>query len=1044
MGGMISQFFIDRPRFAFVLVILMSLCGGIALFDLPVAEYPELAPATIRVSASYPGASAQVVADSIAIPVEDQINGVENLLYYSSSCDNNGSYSCSVTFKSGADTDMALVNLQNAVKRAERKLPSTVKQQGISVQKRNSDMLALWAFTTDGTKQSLQQLGDYVEKNIKEAVMRLDGVSVAEVMASREYAMRIWLDPVRMASLNLSITDVSSAIEKQNVQAAAGTVGSEYASRYLSYKLNAEGRLKSADEFAAIVVRSDPATGGQVLLGDVARIELGSKSYSGKSLMNGKEAIVLSVYKTPEANALAVVKRVKAELAEWDKRLPAGVAMETVHDATAFTLVFMKAIVSTLFMALGLVVLITWLFLQDWRATIVPAAAIPVSLLATFIFVWAFGYTINILTMFGLILVIGSLVDDAIVVVENTQTLMATEGLSAKEAAKKSMRQITSAVIATTLVTVACYIPLVFYGGMVGKMYIQFAFTMCVALSLSTCVALTLSPVLCSLLLRKPGKPSRLFAPVNIAIDGSRKAYLAVAGLLVRRGIVTALLFAAACVGVWFAKDMVKETLLPDEDKGNITIDIELAQGATLKRTNQVLEDIQARIKDIPGIASIMLMSGSGAMSGSGENCGQGMVALDHWDMRRTPDKSVKAIIAEIMRRTADVHAARIRCFTSPPIMGLGRVGGVGFNLCSDAGADSKQLAAAADAFARQVSALPEAATVMNTFRADTPQLRLTLDRRKAEILGVSPSAFFAMLQNKLASVYVNDFTLGGSAYEVIVQSAGSYRASVEDVSDLHVTTASGASVPLSAIANITYEVGPKQVTRFDKMPSASLNARSRRAHAHKGHREAYAPRGIPHRVERDEPPGEGERGPPRIPDGHGRALRLPLPGGPVRELDRAAVRDVLHPLRPRRRVRGAVGHRHADEHLRSARHGDADRPLGKERDPHGRVRQAAARCWPLRDGRRDEGRRPPLPRRADDGMELPLRRLAARPRLWRRRGLAEGDRHLHLLGNARRHVRGHLLHSRPLRHLPAPPRADPPPSRRRLLTGTAAILAAT
>ena len=429
--------------------------------------------------------------------------------------------------------------------------------------------------------------------------------------------------------------------------------------------------------------------------------------------------------------------------------------------------------------------------------------------------------------MFGLILVIGSLVDDAIVVVENTQTLMAREGLSAKEAAKKSMRQITGAVIATTLVTVACYIPLVFYGGMVGKMYIQFAFTMCVALSLSTCVALTLSPVLCSLLLRAPGKPSRLFAPVNLAINGSRKIYLSVAGLLVRRGIVTALLFAAACVGVWFAKDMVKETLLPDEDKGNITIDIELAQGATLKRTNQVLEDIQARIKDIPGIASIMLMSGSGAMSGSGENCGQGMVALEHWDQRRTPDKSVSAIIGQIMRRTADVHAARIRCFTSPPIMGLGRVGGVGFNLCSDAGATSAELAATAEKFARQVSALPEAATVMNTFRADTPQLRLTLDRRKAEILGVSPSAVFAMLQNKLASVYVNDFTLGGSAYEVIVQSAGSYRASVEDVSDLHVTTASGASVPLSAIANITYEVGPKQVTRFDKMPSASLNAQA-------------------------------------------------------------------------------------------------------------------------------------------------------------------------------------------------------------------------
>ena len=824
---MISQFFIDRPRFAFVLVIIMSLCGGIALLDLPVAEYPELAPATIRVSATYPGASAQVIADSVATPIEDQINGVDNLLYYSSTCNNSGSYSCSVTFKSGANTDMALVNLQNAVKRAESKLPSTVKQQGISVQKRNSDMLAIWAFTTDGTHQSLQQLGDYVEKNIKEAVLRLDGVSVAEIMASREYAMRVWLDPVRMAALDLSITDVSSAIEKQNVQAAAGTVGSEYASRYLSYKLNADGRLKTADEFAAIVVRNDPSTGGQVLLGDVARIELGSKSYSSRSIMNGREAIILSVYKTPEANALSVVNHVKAELANWEKRLPAGIAMKVVYDGTAFTLVFMKAIVSTLFMALGLVILITWLFLQDWRATLVPAAAIPVSLLATFVFVWAFGYTINILTMFGLILVIGSLVDDAIVVVENTQTLMAREGLSAKDAAKKSMRQITGAVIATTLVTVACYVPLVFYGGMVGKMYIQFAFTMCVALSLSTCVALTLSPVLCSLILRAPGKPSRLFAPVNLAIDGSRKVYLAVAGLLVRRVLITVLLFAAACAGIWFAKDLVKEALLPDEDKGSITLDVELAQGATLKRTNQVLDDIQARIKDIPGISGVMLMSGSGAMSGSGENCGQGMIELDHWDTRRTPDKSVKAIIGEIMRRTADIHAARIRCFTSPPIMGLGRVGGVGFNLCSDEGADSHQLAATADAFARQVAALPEASTVMNTFHADTPQLRLKLDRRKAEILGVSPSAVFSMLQNKLASVYVNDFNLGGSAYEVIVQSAGAYRATVEDVEDLHVTSMSGATIPLSAIATVSYEVGAKQVTRFNKMSSASLNAQT-------------------------------------------------------------------------------------------------------------------------------------------------------------------------------------------------------------------------
>ena len=824
---MFSQFFIERPRFAFVLAIALSLCGAIALKDLPVEEYPEIAPTSIRVSATYAGASAQVVADSVAVPIEDQINGVDDLLYYSSTCDNTGRYTCSVTFRSGADSDMALVNLQNAVKRAEAKLPSTVRQQGVSVQKRNADMLALWAFTTDGTKYSLQELGDYVEKNIKEAVMRLEGVSVAEVMASQEYAMRVWLDPVRMAALGLSVSDVAGAIEKQNVQAAAGTVGSEYASRYLSYKLNVDGRLKTAEEFAAIVLRSDAENGGQVLLGDVARVELGAKSYSGRTTANGRESIVLCVYKTPEANALAVVRRVKAALADWTARFPQGVDMTMIHDATAFTLVFMKAIVSTLFMALGLVVLITWLFLQDWRATLVPAAAIPISLLAAFIFVWLFGYTINVLTMFGLILVIGSLVDDAIVVVENTQTLMATEGLSAKEAAAKSMRQITGAVIATTLVTVACYIPLVFYGGMVGKMYIQFAFTMCVALSLSTCVALTLSPVLCSLLLRKPGKPSKVFAPVNFAVDGARKLYLAVVGVFVRRGALTALLFLAVCAGTWLIKGCVHETLLPDEDKGNITLDIALAEGATLKRTDQVLDDVYARIRDIPGIETIMLLSGSAPMSGTGENCAQGMVGLAHWDKRRTPETSVSGIIAAIMRRTADIYPARIRCFTSPAIMGLGRLGGVGFNLCSDSGASGRELADAASAFARRVAELPEASFVMNAFSADTPQLRLLLDRRKAETLGVSPNAVFSTLQNKLASVYVNDFNLGGSSYEVIVQAVGDARQTAEDVMDLHVAGTGGAMVPLSAVASIIYEVGPKEVTRFNKMPSATLNAQA-------------------------------------------------------------------------------------------------------------------------------------------------------------------------------------------------------------------------
>ena len=827
-----SQFFIERPRFAFVLAIAASLCGAIAMKQLPVEEYPEIAPATVRVSAVYPGASAQVVADAIAIPIEDQINGVENVVYYSSTCDNSGSYSCSVTFRSGADTDMALVNLQNAVKRAETKLPSAVKQQGITVQKRNADMIAMYSFMTDGRNLSLQQLGDYVQKNIKESVMRVEGVSVAEVMAAQEYAMRVWLNPIRMSGLGITIADISNAIEGQNVQAAAGTVGSEYSNRYLSYKLNVDGRLKTAEEFAAIVVRNDPAHGGQVLLGDVARVELGAKSYSGRAIFNGKSSIAMAVYKTPEANSLAVVQRVKANLDDWMTRLPDGVSMKIGKDATEFTNVFMQAIYSTLFMALALVVLITWVFLQDWRATLVPALAIPISLLASFIFTWAFGYTINILTMFGLILVIGSLVDDAIVVVENTQTLMAKEGLTAKEAASKSMSQITGAVIATTLVTIACYIPLVFYGGMVGKMYIQFAFTMCVSLSISTCVALTLSPVLCSLLMRPPdpnkGKIARLlWAPVNGVIDGSRKFYLCVVGLFVRRSLITVLLFGAACVGVWFVKDRVKETLLPDEDKGMVTLDIELAKGATLARTNHALDKIQQRIGNIPGVQSVMLISGSGVMCGTGEHCAQGMVLLDHWDKRTTPDKSLASVMAEIKKRTADIYEAKITCFTSPAIQGLGRVGGVGFNLCSDTGATSAELAAAAKTVTRAVMALPESAFASCSFNADTPQLRLHLDRRKAEALGVTPKSVFSVLQNKLASVYVNDFNLDGGAYEVIVQSQADFRATAEDVATLHVPSSTGAMIPLTAVGSVTYEVGPQQVTRFNKMPSASINAQT-------------------------------------------------------------------------------------------------------------------------------------------------------------------------------------------------------------------------
>lgn len=465
---MFSRIFIERPRLAAVVSLILLLAGGISLANLPVAEYPEIAPPTLFVSATYSGASADVVAQTVAMPLENEINGVEDLLYFSSTSSNSGSYSCSVTFRSGTDSDIALVNLQNAVKRAEAQLPSEVTKVGITVEKRGNDILAMLAFQTDGSSLSLNELVNYVNNNVKDALARLEGVSSSDMMSQQEYAMRIWMDPLRMSGLGISSSEIRSAVEAQNVQAAAGTLGAEGSNRYVSYKLNVQGRLKTAEEFGEIVVRSDADSGRIVRLRDVATVELGSSSYSGRSTFNGKESVGLSLYRSPDANALATMNRIKAELATWEQRFPPGVSYSIAYDPTKFIVASMREMVSTLVVALILVVLVTWLFIQDWRATLIPAVAIPVSLVGTFSVMYALGYSINTLTMFGLILVIGSLVDDAIVVVENTQGIMEREGLPAREAAIKSMRQITGAVIATTLVTVACYAPLAFYGGMVG------------------------------------------------------------------------------------------------------------------------------------------------------------------------------------------------------------------------------------------------------------------------------------------------------------------------------------------------------------------------------------------------------------------------------------------------------------------------------------------------------------------------------------------------------------------------------------------------
>ena len=817
----ISQVFIDHPRLAWVVSIVIALCGTICLFRTPVAEYPNITPVTITVSTTYTGASAEVVNESVGMVIEDQINAVDDIWYYKSNANAKGAYNCYCVFRPGTPSNIALVNVQNAVKRAEPKLPTEVTQSGIVVRKSPEDRMVMYMFMTDGREMDLMELSNFVEKQVADDLARMDGVALVS-SGGRTYAMRIWLDPVRLAGLNVSIAEIKDAIESQNVQAAAGTVGGEYANKYLSFKLNVKGRLKTKEEFENIVIRTNPETGAQVLVKDVARVELGCKGYTVRSRFNENPAVWLEVYKAPEANAVATAERVKKEVDKWIARMPPGVVGVLADDSTAFTKVFLKETFNTLIVALVLVVLITYLFLQDWRATLIPSLAIPISLLGTFAVLQPIGFTLNVLTMFGLILVIGSLVDDAIVVVENSQSLMQREGLSAKEAASKSMTQITGAIIATTLVTLACYLPLAFYSGMVGMMYVQFAVTMCVALCISTVVALVLSPVLCAYLLKPPReKPRRIFAPFNWLLDTSRRGYLSFVRFLVRQGLLTLALFAGTAGLLWWTMGKVPTAFLPKEDRGYISVYCRLPEGQTLDRTIAVIDELHERVKGIPGVQSFSSTCGRNGLWGNGENIAGALVRLEHWDKRTTPETQIDAVMDRLKEITDDLYAAEFR-FTQPAaIKGLGGSSGVGFNLCTLAGQSPQELLEAADGLVAYLASNRLVKAAVHGFTAATPQLELKLDRAKAELLGLTPKVIFQTLQNKLASYYVNDFNIKGGVYEVKLQNDPDYRSSISDVLDIRIPASQGKAVPLSSIGSLEYSAGPRETMSYNKMLAA-------------------------------------------------------------------------------------------------------------------------------------------------------------------------------------------------------------------------------
>lgn len=823
---MFSAIFIRRPRFALVISLFLMLAGIISVYRLPIAEYPQVSPPTIMVMATYPGASAQVIADTVASPLESEVNGTEDMVYYSSQSDNLGNYTLTLTFKSGADEDMALVNVNNAVKRAEHALPTDVVNNGLTVVKRSSDMLATYAFYSDNPEHTPLFLSNYVSIHIKDAIARIDGIGQAIIFGEQEYSIRIWLDPYKMRAYSISDDDVRNAVASQNIQAATGSVGTESSSRWMQFKVDTKGRLSTPEEFERIIVKSGE-DGRQIRLGDIAKVELGAETYNSTGTLNGKPAVVLAIFKLNDANALEIMKEVNKTLDELKQNFPDGMIWDVCYDSTRFVVVSMQEIVETLILTFILVVVITYLFLQDWRATIIPSVTIPVSLIGTFLFLYLLNMSINTLTMFALILVIGSVVDDAICVTENCTRLIDEEHLSPFDAAMKTMEQLTGALIATTLVVVAIYMPIMFYGGMVGTIYTQFAVTMCIALCLSTVNAMTLSPALCALVLRPSKTPRGFFHLFNIGLNWTRNTYLFVGGLLVRRTLLTIVLFGLILFGNYYFYQRLPSAFLPEEDKGTIFCEVVLPASASLPRTEAALAEVSDLIKDIPGINQLLAIPGRSLTAGEGENLGLLIVDLKPWAERTTPETQISQIQSAIIKRAAVLPDASVNAFVPPAIMGLGATGGVTFSLQATGDQSSQEIAQTTNHLLSKIMETGKAVYAFTSFDANTPMLYLDINRDKAEAMNVSINSIFSALQSQLGSYYINDFNKYGKTYQVKTQLAPELRENLNIIDQLYVTSTTGENIPLSAVADLRWTLGPRQAERFNMFPSASVNTQT-------------------------------------------------------------------------------------------------------------------------------------------------------------------------------------------------------------------------
>ena len=823
---MFSQFFIERPRFAVVLSIALALAGAISAFNLPIKQYPDITPPQVRVSANYPGADAKALTNTVAAPLEDEINGVDDMIYMSSTSSNTGNYSLAITFKTGTDTNMALVKVQNRVQQASSKLPKEVTAQGVTTSASFSDMLGLIVLGSPGGTRDELFLSDYATNNVANALKRIAGMGSVQVHGAK-YSIRIWLDPERLASLGLSTSDVVNAIESQNRQASIGSIGSSPGNddSPLIYTLTTEGRLSAPKEFEEIIVRTTDQ-GGRVLLKDVARVELGAESYTTHAGLNGNPSTVISLSQSPDANALDVMSNVKKVMAELEKSFPTDVSYTIAYDTTSYVWETILEILETLLLTFSLVVLVCYLFLQDWRVTLVPVAAIPVSLAATFMILVALDYSINILTLFALVLVIGTVVDNAIVVVERVLFVMERDGTDAREATGRAMKDVSGPMLATTLIFLAIFLPVAFMSGITGEIYRQFAVTISVSVCFSTLVAFTLSPAMCAhMLTRNVGMKKRgPLAWFNRAVSAATRGYVRGAIWIARRTVVTLGLMAIVLASCWGIFRTTSSTLIPDEDQGSVFVSIQLPEGATLGRYNELKKKLIPQLREIPGVAYALNIDGMSMMGGGGgENVGMVVISLEHWSQRTSPEKSVSSILGRIRSIVAGMPEAQINAYAPPAIMGLGNSSGLEMQLQSTLENDPEKLSEVLRSFLSQVNQAPEFLYAFSSYTSDTPHLRLNIDRSKAEMLGVPLSSIFSTLQTYFGTAYVNDINIGTQVNKVILQSDWEYRNTIEAVNKVYVNNSKGIPVPVQSFVTIEKILAPRAISRYNLFPSASV-----------------------------------------------------------------------------------------------------------------------------------------------------------------------------------------------------------------------------